>query len=168
VTETEDLMSFARPRRPTLGPDIRSISTGELNGRPLDELSALPTSPLYRSKIQPLPCRQCGEDHAPNQTYNHAYLGPETAEPLVVQPPEPVPPALREHIQASTRVAVYVGRHDLYVVAVETSPEWESTQTFKVNDAELVVMIRMVRALGIKVVDKTGGDLASLESEHAS
>jgi len=166
----DDPMGFmraARPQMPANG-DIRPIATGEINGRPLDELNTNPASPTYRSKLPPPPCYQCGEDHVPGKSYGHNWQPEPVPEPerhYVHSIEPPMPPELREHIQASMRVAVYVGRGDKYVVAVETAPDWDSEQTFKVTDAEAVVMLRMVRALNIKVVDKTGGDLAALESD---
>jgi hypothetical protein len=163
----DDPMPFLQHARPTLGPDIRPIAAGEINGRPLDELSTSPTSPLYRSKIPLPPCHQCGEDHIPGKSYGHNWM-PEP-EPLkepelhyvhAIEPSQIVPATpLRK------RVAVYVGRSDTYIVAVETPPDWDTEQSFKTTGEEALLMVRMARALGTKIADKTGGDLAALAQD---
>jgi hypothetical protein len=65
------------------------------------------------------------------------------------------------------RVALYVGRGDTYVVSVESAPDWDATQSFKVPPAQVLPLIYMARALGVKIYDKTGGDLLMLEQEYA-
>lgn len=165
------LMRMARPQVPTSS-DIRPLSAGEVNGRPLDELSTSPASPLYRSKVPPPPCLKCGEDHVPNRTYGHEYVREPAPQPQEQSLPQAAyvhtasPPALPETV-TSRRVAVYIGRNDTFVVAVETSPDWDIVESFKVDETKVVDLIALARALGVKVADKTGGDLASL-AMHAS
>jgi hypothetical protein len=166
-------MRMARPQMPSSG-DIRPLTAGEVNGRPLDELSALPSSPAYRSKLPPPPCSKCGEDHIPGRTYGHNWE------------PEPVPAALPTYEVEShedqfrlwqatqspqppapidQRVGLYIGRNGKYIIIVERAPDWDGFESFKVDEEYVVPMIRLVRALGIRVSDKTGGDLAALESD---
>lgn len=167
-----EMLRSARPR-PSPNGDIRPLSAGEVNGRPLDELSTTPASPLYRSKVPPPPCFACGEDHVPGRTYTHEWqpeppveqaqnteLFKQMTEANGFAPLAPVPA-----MAPAQRVAVYVGRGDKYVVAVECSPDWDSTETFKVDPQGVMPLVKMARALGVKVQDKTGGDLVELETD---
>src|SRR5215831_3721356 len=164
---TDDPRSFIRAVRPQMpaNGNIRPISTGEINGRPLDELSTNPASPTYRSKVPPPPCHRCGEDHIPNRSYDHAWEAePSLSSQPVVEAAQVTPAAAPPALPALThgqRVAVYVGRNDLYIVAVETAPEWDTQATFKCTEETLLLMIHLARALNVKVQDKTGGDLAA-------
>lgn len=158
---------MGRPAPPT-SPDIRP-ARGDINGRSLDELSVNPASPNYRSRLPPPPCSRCGEDHVPGHTYDHNYEleAPQRDYVHSIVPPayEP-PPSLPS--PSPQRVAIYVGRNDTYVVAVEAAPDWDVTVSFKVREDRLLDLVNLARALQIKVVDKTGGDLVQLEQEHAS
>jgi hypothetical protein len=165
-------MEFSqRPPPPSLGGDIRPVHAAgvNINGRSLDELATNPASPSYRERIPPPPCHQCGEDHMPNRSYDHPWL-PEprviSADPQVqaivaASHASPVPTAA----PPPTRVAVYVGRGETYVVAVEAAPDWDATETFKVPPPQVMPLIRLARALGVRVQDKTGGDLVELEQD---
>jgi len=187
-----DPMAFMRAARPNLDPESmraasQTIQAPDGSVRSVDDLATTPASPGYRSKMPPPPCFKCGEDHQPNHRYDHPWMQEPhviSADPQVHQTIDRIrqegalehghqpyvngeytemPAELRAQIKASLRVAVYVGRNDQFVVAVESAPDWDSTETFKVQEPELLAMVKMVRALGIKVVDKTGGDLAALE-----
>lgn len=157
---------MGRPSPPQ-SPDIRP-ARGEINGIALDELSASPASPAYRSKLPPPPCFKCGEDHIPGRTYGHNWEPEPLPEPqqsyvhAIPQgsftPPPATPPA------AQRRVAVYVGRGDTFVVAVEEAPEWDAVETFKVAEDRVLDLVKLARALDIKVQDKTGGELACLQT----
>lgn len=120
-----------------------------------------PSSPTYRSMIPPPPCAHCSEDHHPGRTYDHPYTPESPSHQQVTMPGAP-PPVAPPSV-TSKRVAVYVGRGDTYVVAVEQAPDWDMTESWKVADTGVMPLIRLARAVGIKVVDKTGGDLVELE-----
>jgi len=149
--------------------------------RSVDDLATTPASPGYRSKMPPPPCFKCGEDHHPNKRYDHPYMQEPhviSADPQVHQMVDRVrqegalehgnQPYVNAEVREvpgtpAKRVAVYVGRNDTFVVAVEAAPDWDATETFKVGEKEILLVVQVVRALGVKVSDKTGGDLAALE-----
>jgi hypothetical protein len=146
--------------------------------RSVDELSTIPGTAAYRAKMPPPPCYRCGEDHAPNRPYDHPYM----QEPHVISP-DPQVHQMVDRIRAEgaaeygngthrmevteiaspKRVAVYVGKNDTYVVSVEEPPDWDTVESFKVPEERVVGLVKLARALGVKVQDKTGGDLAALE-----
>lgn len=144
-------------------------SVGTVGGsRDLHDLAMVPGSPAYRARIPRPPCWQCNEDHFPGRAYDHEWQ----PEPLAVHD-EPVSatainrrPAIDiERVSAPNRVALYVGRGDTYVVAVEAAPDWDALKTFKVAPDMVLPLIEIARALGAKIADKTGGDLLMLEQE---
>lgn len=163
-----DFMRMARPQMPANG-DIRPAH-GDINGRSLDELSVNPASPTYRSKLPPPPCFTCNEDHVPGRTYDHDWAPEPRAqaqntelfnrmtEANGVSSSLPLP----QPAQPSKRMAVYVGRNDTFVVAIEEAPDWDATETFKVPEDRVMDLVKLARALGVKVQDKTGGELSSL------
>jgi len=180
-----DPMAIMRAARPSMDPESmraaqQSIPT-PTGARSVDDLATTPASPGYRSKMPPPPCFKCGEDHQPNKRYDHPWMQEPhviSADPEVHQMIDRVrQEGAREHgnqpyvngevrevpTTPAKRVAVYVGRNDTYVVAVEEAPDWDSVETFKVIEDQLLAMVQMARALGVKVQDKTGGDLAALE-----
>jgi hypothetical protein len=132
----------------------------------------VPGSPAYTSRIPRPPCFQCGEDHFPNREYTHEWQ-PEPApihdEPVAASPAFRRSATVVEMIsdQAQHRVALYVGRGDTYVVAVEAAPDWDAVTTFKVEPAMVLPLVQLARALKTKIADKTGGDLMMLEQEYA-
>jgi hypothetical protein len=98
---------------------------------------------------------------------------PEKLESSAAAAPAPEPAApVKSEAQAAlpapalTRLGIYVGRGEDFIVAVETAPEWDSESSRKVGGDLLLKMLPILRELGIKVVDKTGGELAVLEMEH--
>jgi hypothetical protein len=106
-------------------------------------------------------------------TYNHEWQAepihdePVSASAIMRRPaPAVFQPAETASNTPSQRVALYVGRGDTYVVAIEAAPDWDAVQTFKVDPSLVLPLIQMARALGVKVSDKTGGDLLMLEQEH--
>ena len=173
---TDDAMSLfqaVRHQSPQRGEDIR-VPTSSGQGRDLHGLAMNPGSPSYRERIPKPPCHKCGEDHFPGREYDH----PWTPEPVAVHD-EPVsatsmvrrPQVIDVEPAASTptvRLAVYVGRGDAFVVAVEESPDWDTVESWKVPDSEVIQILKVVRALGVKVADKTGGELTSLGMHDAS
>lgn len=134
----------------------------------------VPGTPGYTARIPRPPCYQCGDDHVPNMQYSHEWM----AEPVQVHDEpvsasaimrRPAPAVFDTQVAASLpshRVALYVGRGDTYVVAVEQAPDWDAEQTFKVQPELVLPLIQMARALGVKISDKTGGDLLMLEQEY--
>jgi len=162
VTDAMDMFNAMRPPSPAIGGDIRQSSSD------LHNLAMVPGSPAYNQRIPKPPCWQCGEDHFPGRSYDHTWM----AEPVQVHD-EPVAasavvrrPQVVEVPVAEHRVALYVGRGDTYVVAVESPPDWDATTTFKVPPEQVVPLIQMARALGTRISDKTGGDLLMLEQDY--
>jgi hypothetical protein len=169
--------------RPTRASD-QVIAAPDGTVRHVDELQTIPGTAAYRSKMPPPPCFKCGEDHVPNRRYDHPYM----QEPHVISA-DPEVHQMIDRVRAegaaeygnagpritvtevptvaAKRVAVYVGKSDTYVVAVEVSPDWDTEASFKVTDSEVVLLVKLARALGVKVQDKTGGDLVGLEEESA-
>jgi len=172
VTDAMDMFKAMRPPSPSISEDIRVApqrTVATVGGsRDLHDLAMTPGSAAYRARIPKPPCYRCGEDHFPGRSYDHEWV----AEPVPVHD-EPVAatavvrrPQVIDVAQPDHRVAVYIGRHDTYVVAVEQSPDWDNVQTFRVVEDQLLAMVQMARALGVKVQDKTGGDLMALEQEE--
>jgi len=133
-----------------------------------------PSSPSYRARIPPPPCYACGEDHVPGGRYDHPWTPdppqvhdePVAASAVLRRSTPPMPTYDAEsHAVALNRVALYVGRGDTYVVAVEAAPDWDSVETFRVEPAYVLALVKLARALNVKIVDKTGGDLLMLEQE---
>jgi hypothetical protein len=178
MTDALELFRAARPNLPAVDPDIRQANNGRSvptvgGSRDLHDLAMVPGSPAYRARIPKPPCWQCGEDHFAGRSYDHDWQ----PEPVSVHDEpvsaaaitrRPVMVAERADSAASRRVALYVGRGDTYVVAVESAPDWDTLLSFRVS-AELVLpLVTLARALEVKVADKTGGDLLMLEQEYAS
>jgi hypothetical protein len=163
VADAMDFMRMARPQMPANG-DIRP-ARGDINGVPIDDLAVNPSSPNYRSKLPPPPCVKCGEDHVPNRTYDHGYVleEPQASYVHAVQQGSFTPPP--QPAQPNKRMAVYVGRNDMFVVAVEEAPDWDATATFKVPEDKVMDLVKLARALGVKVQDKTGGELSGLSMD---
>lgn len=170
-----NLFQQMRPASPALSPEIRRASGNLPAGAPdLHSLAMVPGTPGYNARIPKPPCYTCGEDHHANMSYNHAWEPepvhdePVAAAAIMRRPvPDVYVPAESAVPSASQRVALYVGRGDTYVVAVEQAPDWDSTATFKVVPEAVMPLVSMARALGVKVMDKTGGDLLMLEQESS-
>jgi len=191
-----DPMAFMRAARPNMDPESmrsaqQSISMADGSTRSVDELATNPASPSYRSKMPPPPCFKCGEDHQPGRRYDHPWMQEPhviSADPEVHQTIDRIrqegalehgnqpyvngeftetDAKVREAPRVMTkRVALYVGKSDTYVVAVEEAPDWDTVKSFKVSDSVVVDLIDLARALGVKVTDKTGGDLVMLEEKR--
>jgi hypothetical protein len=178
-----------RAARPVMNPETmraaqQFIPTPD-GTRSVDDLATTPASPGYRSKMPPPPCFKCGEDHHPNKRYDHPYMQEPhviSADPQVHQMVDRVrqegalehgnQPYVNAEVREVTaaplvRVAVYVGRgDDMYVVAAEAGPDWDTVRSFKVEAKHVMPMVNLARALGIKVQDKTGGDLVALSEKE--
>lgn len=158
--------------------DDRVVRMPDGSMRRVDELSTVPGTSSYASKVPPPPCFKCGEDHVPNGRYDHPWM----AEPRVISgdpqvhqmihdmaAPSPYSQAATVSVQEvpQRRVAIYVGKGETYVVAVESAPDWDTQEAFKVPEDRVLGLVRLARALGVKVADKTGGDLVMLEQADA-
>jgi len=167
MTDALEMFRAARPASPALGGDIRTSGSSGLR-----DLAMTPGTPGYNSRIPKPVCHACGEDHWPNREYDHPWTPEPVAihdepvsatsvvrRPTVIDAPEPT---------VQTRVALYVGRGDTYVVAVEEAPDWDATTTFKVEPAMVLPLVQLARALHAKIADKTGGDLLMLEQDDVS
>lgn len=149
--------------------------TGDIRpGGDLHSLAMIPGTPGYNARIPRPPCYRCGEDHVPGLAYDHDWSGEPPAvhdEPVSATamrrsvPVFDVMPAPSHPEPPNQRVALYVGRGDTYVIAVERAPDWDAAQTIKVEPDMVVPMMALVRALDIKISDKTGGDLIMLQQE---
>jgi len=152
--------------------------TGDIRpGGDLHSLAMIPGTPGYNARIPRPPCYRCGEDHVPGLAYDHDWSAEPPAvhdEPVsatAIRRPAPVTYDVEAHDTTriaetpQQRVGLYIGRDDTYVIIVERAPDWDGFESFKVNPSEVVPMINLVRALGIKVSDKTGGDLVMLQQE---
>jgi hypothetical protein len=171
MTDALELFRSMRPDTPGPPPLALSGSVPTAGGdRDLHQLAMVPGSAAYRARIPRPPCYQCGEDHYPMREYSHDW----TPEPPPIHD-EPVsaaaisrrPPVIEQQVEATAarRVALYVGRNDTYVIAIEEAPDWDNLESFRVTADQVLPMITMARALRAKVVDKTGGDLLMLEQE---
>lgn len=181
MTDAMDLFNAMRP--PSLAPsgeDIRPVAQRRPvqtvgGSRDLHDLAMVPGSAAYRARIPRPPCFQCAEDHVAGQAYDHDWM----PEPQPVHDEPVAASAVLRRTQPSAqvievaptlvafRVALYVGRGDTYVVAVETPPDWDQHVAWKVEPRMVLPLINLARALQQKVVDKTGGDLLMLEQEYA-
>lgn len=66
------------------------------------------------------------------------------------------------------RVAFYCGRGESFVVAVEEAPDWDMVESWKHDGATVLVIQKVLQALGIKTQDKTGGELNELRRNQES
>lgn len=164
-----EMFRAMRPEVPQVAPDgVRPAGNLPQGQRDLHSLAMVPGTPGYNSRIPLPPCAQCGEDHVPTHDYGHPWMAQQFHDEPVSAGPvsrRPVPIAAAP-IEYDVRVAVYVGRGDTYVVAAEIAPDWETVRSFKVMPEIVMPMVNLARALGIKVQDKTGGDLVELGEKY--
>lgn len=162
------------PPAPTEGiqvPTPRQVRTPGGAAVDLHDLAMVPGSAAYRARIPKPPCVQCGEDHFPGRSYDHEWRDAVHDEPVAATAVTRRPPEVASNPNSPPRrVALYVGRGETYVVAVEEPPDWETVESFRMLPAQIVPMINLARSLGVKVADKTGGDLLMMEqdAEYAS
>lgn len=104
-----------------------------------------------------------------------ARMGPMSGpahDPLLDRPqptvlPGPAPSS--EPSQAvQQRAAIYCGRGDKFVLAIEQAPDWDAVYSKSMLVEALDETLDVLRALSIKITDKTGGELttARLEAEQ--
>jgi len=122
--------------------------------------ASLPGQPGYRERIPPPDGPAIGE------------VGPDgTVRPpeVPVVDPSPFPsPGLTAAAGAPTlstrRVVIYCGRRDDdFILSVETSPDEDPIYNRKFNVELLLCVLDVVRSLGVRIVDRTGGELKSYE-----
>ena len=63
------------------------------------------------------------------------------------------------------RVAIYCGRDEMFVLCVERAPEWESVESWRLAESVVRPLVSILVALGVNVIDKTGGELAAEDEE---
>lgn len=167
-----DMFRAMRPELPQVVSDgVRPAGNLPQGQRDLHSLAMVPGTPGYNSRIPLPPCAACGEDHVPTHEYGHPWMAqqfhdePVSAGAVSRRPVVPLNATAAEPL-ADVRVAVYVGRGDTYVVAAEMAPDWETVRSFKVMPELVMPMVNLARALGIKVSDKTGGDLVELGEKY--
>jgi hypothetical protein len=168
MTDALELFRSMRPDPPTPTEDIQQ-SPASVRSRGLHDLAMTPGTPGYSARIPKPPCYQCGEDHFSGRPYDHSWMSepapihdePVSATAIIRRPEQTV-----VEVTQVRRVALYVGRGETYVVAVEEPPDWDSKWSFKVAPERVLPLILLARALGVKVADKTGGDLVMLEQEE--
>lgn len=121
----------------------------------LDDLSAMPGSPGYAAKMATLKSQALArgdpEEIRALQQEREGLLLPQGP----VLPPEPTPVAVPG--AGMKRVAIYYGKNDTYNVAIEESPDWDTDSMFRgMNEDEARLLVKMAKALDVKVSDKTG------------
>lgn len=62
------------------------------------------------------------------------------------------------------RVAVYCGRGEMFVLAVEDAPDWDASWQGKMDPRTVLALLPVLRALDVRVQDKTGGELYELQA----
>lgn len=128
-----------------------------------------PGDPGYANRIPPPPCVKCNEDHVPGRSYGHEYVHPSererpaaapspspAAEPSSLSPGPPPSPAPA----SGARLVVSFGRREgTVVVGVERPPDWEIEESYALPIGSVADMLPLLRQLGIRVKDLTGGAL---------
>ncbi len=159
------------------------IEDHEGNPRSMAELATTPGSPSYRDKIPKPPCLTCGSDHNPIKEargeYDHVYarmeestdryVGPNIPAPLAVQTPAVASPSLAAVGVPARRLSVFPGRgDDDYVLIVEQreGDDWEDFHRQKIAGNDLARLLPVLRALDVKLKDRTGGDLVELSGRE--
>lgn len=159
-----------------------------------DDLAANPGNPNYRSKIPNPPCAECGQDHnamhEAQGRYNHRYVHPSEREDEAMQVltatgamPEgvsvqSVPTGVVSSPLAATsvgapakRMTLFPGKQDetyLLVVEERVGDDWEDVQQFKLANTVMSRVLPIFDCLGLKIKDRTGGDLVMLRNPNDS
>lgn len=135
--------------------EIRKVTGGEFAKQ--FGLTPPPGSPEFLEKI-----RSMGAAAAPaNDDALHA-----AGTFVPGAPPQTVQPSAAP--SATKRVFIVCGRGTDFVVSVEDAPDWDTVWQGKFDGPSLLKMLDVLHALGVKVKDSTGGELADLrlEMEH--
>lgn len=187
-----DALSLVQATRPGPAIDIGVVEPGAVrtarrsviedhNGQARDpsELDSRPGSPGYLSKIPPPPCALCSNDHNPmyeaQGRYGHAYVHPRDVEPklevlstAVVPPVEGVPAVAPASTAAPVkRMTLFPGKADntyLLVVEEREGDDWEDVMQVILANTVLKRVLPVFDALGLKIKDRTGGDLVMLRN----
>lgn len=122
---------------------------------------SLPGQPGYNNRIPPPDGPAMGEvpDGSGTASPESQFAGLPYAQQAVPAGLLPVSPR---------RVVVYCGRGEDFVVSVEESADDEAIYSKKYDLSTLMPILDVVRALGVKVIDRTGGELASYEGNLRS
>lgn len=154
-----------------------------------DELSANPGNPNYRSKIPNPPCAECGQDHnamhEAQGRYNHAYVHPQDRESqdvltatgalpegVTVSPVSTVVGASNPPMAVGApakRMTLFPGKaDDTYLLMIEErqGDDWEDLQGFVLANTLLSRVLPIFDLLGLKIKDRTGGDLVMLRNPN--
>jgi hypothetical protein len=154
------------------------VQDHEGNEIPVEQLDGRNPA-VYASRIPPPPCAQCNQDHNPiaeaQGRYDHSYLHPDKVgnAGLVIVPsgPQasaavpPTPPAAGASAPSSKRVSIFPGRgDDDYILVVERreADDWEDDYKRKLPGNILAYFLPVLRALDVKLKDRTGGDLVEI------
>lgn len=81
------------------------------------------------------------------------------------QPMTSSPQQAAEH--GSRRVAIYTPRQpDVFSIQIEEAPDWETVESFRIPEESTVHLLHVLRAIGVKIMDKTGGDLVEAQQDY--
>ena len=119
---------------------------GSIKGVPVDTLDKRPGRPGYQEIFQ-------------------GSMAPEVGQ---VAPSTNVPSTKASNSSTNIRVAIYLGRGDSFVVNVEEAPEWDTVDggAFKMDPQTVLSLCAVLRVVGIKIKDCTGGELTVVRSAH--
>lgn len=129
--------------RPAAPPGAQQVLPGSLPGQPGYNARIPPPDGPAMGEVDQAGVPLIAETPNPYMSLQQAVAG--------VPPPSP------------RRVVVYCGRGDDFVVSVEESAEDEALYSKRYDLATLMPILDVVRALGIKILDRTGGELQSSE-----
>ena len=169
-----------RRRRDTVIEDSRG------NARSASELSAMPGTTNYRAGIGNPPCGRCAQDHNPIKAaqggYDHDYIHPDNLpdQGLQVLSPGPVeiasavatvtsPSVVSAGVLPPKRMTLFPGKHDqtyLLVVEERQGDDWEDVAQFVLAENVLARTIPIFDVMGLKIKDRTGGDLVMLRNPN--
>lgn len=125
-----------------------------VRGRDLGDIPMRPGDPGYASKIpEATPTSEEISQGDPASSWQEQAAG---------GAPVPLPPSA-----VHQRIAIYCGRGDLFVLAVEEAPDWDTTYQKKMDGQMILVMRPIFKQLGVKFLDKTGGELDELSFDTA-
>lgn len=124
-----------------------------MEAKRLNAIANMPGQPGWRAKVQPPEPDETTVSTPPDEDLTQNIL-----DRMRQMAPSPGPPAPNgPGVPAiGNRIAVYYARAAGFVVCVESPPEWDIVQRFQYNEAEALAVVRVCRALGIKVKDTTG------------
>lgn len=77
--------------------------------------------------------------------------------------------AVASSMLTTQRAAIYNSRKDNeFTLIIEQAPDWEPAEggSWKMDGAVLQTVHRVLKVLGLKVVDRTGGDWFAYRTEH--